>query len=250
MKLLIATPAYGGQVSTDYVGSLLNTLRYCHEERHEVGVYFVKNESLICRARNNCASYMLREEYDKMLFIDADESWSPDDIDLLLKSERTLIGGTYSKKTLPCDLNFTPLPEHDAEFFPDGARSAERYVRYTKKADANGEIEVRHLPTGFLLIDRKVLEDLRPGVPSYLAKDSQHAEETRHYDFFPAGVIGGGYESEDFFFCSQAAAAGHKPYLQTRVIVDHWGQVNYRTPRNLLWKEAPNEHERERSGAV
>ncbi len=228
MKLLIATPAFSGQLTTDYVGSLLNTLRWCAEQKIETEVYFLKNESLISRARNNCASYFLSRDHDKLLFVDADQAWLPADLSKLLSSEHTLVGGTYCKKTLPWDINFTPLPEHE-HYFPGGAKSPESFLEYAELAkDTGGEIAVRHLPTGFMLISRTVLETMRGRTPSYLAKDNQHAEEKRHWDFFPAGVLSGQYESEDWFFCSEAAAAGHPPYLNTRVIVDHLGQFNYR----------------------
>ncbi len=234
MKLLIATPAYGGLLTTDYAGSLLNSLRYCQEQRISAEVYFVKNESLISRARNNCASHFLKGDYDKLLFVDADQGWSAADLNRLLNSERTLIGGTYPKKTFPCDLNFTPLCEHEEKYFPGRVRSAEAFSKYAEaESDKRGEVKVRHLPTGFMLIDRSVLTDLQDGCPTYLAKDNQHSEEVRHWDFFPAGVINGSYESEDFFFCSQAAAADHAPYLNTRVIVDHVGSYCFRLPQAL-----------------
>lgn len=233
MRLLIATPAFGGNLTTDYVGSLLNTLSAVKQNGTNVSieVYFLKHESLISRGRNNCASYALKGGFDKMLFIDADQAWSPADFFALLNSERTLVGGTYCKKTLPWDLNFTPLAEHSEKFFPDGVKNVTRYSGYIKEtADANGEVEVRCLPTGFLLVDRKVLNSLEKGCPSYQTRDHQHAEVTEHRDYFPSGVINGAYESEDFFFCLQAREAGHIPYLNTRVIVDHLGQLNYRIP--------------------
>jgi hypothetical protein len=234
MKLLIATPAYGGLLTTDYAGSLLNSLRYCQEQKIEASVYFVKNESLISRARNNCASYFLRGDYDKLLFIDSDQGWTTRDLGRLLSSKRTLVGGTYPKKTFPCDLNFTPLSEHDSAHFPGKIRSADGFLKYVAAvADESGEAEVMHLATGFLLIDRSVFLALQNGCPSYLARDNQHAEETRQWDFFPAGVINGSYESEDFFFCSQAATAGHPPYLNTQVIVDHIGSFNFKLPGEL-----------------
>lgn len=238
MKVLIATPAYGGMLTTDYAGSLLNTLRWLSQQGIAAELYFMKNESLISRARNACASYFLKGDCDKLLFIDADQAWHPEDVGRLLRSSRTLVGGTYPKKTLPIDLNFTPLDSHALTYFPGGQKDMERYRSYAKEADAAGEIEVRHLATGFMLIDRKVLTDLKEGVPTYLGRDNQHAEEERRYDFFPAGVVRGSYESEDWFFCSQAREAGHPPYLNVHVIVDHIGPLTYSAPRDSRPKEA------------
>lgn len=232
MKILICTPCFGGNLTSDYVGSLLNTLRYCQEARISVEVYFLKNESCIGRARNNCASYAMRGGFDKLMFIDADQAWTPEDFARLLSSKRDIVGGTYCKKTLPWDLNFTPLSEHTEAHFPDGVKSAERFRKFAEAAEEGGEIEVKHLPTGFLLVSVSVLEALKEGCPSYYAKDHQHAEVQEHWDLFPTGVLAGSYESEDFFFCSIAREAGFPAYLNTKVIVDHLGQLNYRIPNN------------------
>ncbi len=236
MRIMLCTPAYGGNLTTDYTGSLINSLNWLAQNKVQAEVYFLKNESLVSRARNNCASHFLRSDCDKLLFIDADQAWHPEDIQRLLSSKRTLVGGTYSKKILPWDLNFTPLPAHDVEFFPGKVRSPEAFLKYaTSVASAEGEAEVRHLATGFMLIDRSVLTSLKEGdVPTYLARDNHTAEEHRHWDFFPSGVTQGHYLSEDFFFCSQAKEAGHAPYLNVHVIVDHLGAgFNYSIPQSL-----------------
>ncbi len=240
MKLLLATPCFGGAIESDYDGCLLNSLRCLSDWGIEAEVFRVSNESFISRARNNCAAFFLRSDCDKLLFIDADQTWRPDELECLLRSKRTLIGGVYPKKTIPLDLNFTPLPAHGEKYFPSGAKPVEAFMRYaTECADADGEIEVQHLATGFLLIDRSVLTALQPGVPSYLTKDNQHAEEVRHWDFFPGGVLQGRFLTEDYYFCSQAREAGHPPYLNVFSQPGHIGKFNYCVPRDLRPQRGP-----------
>ena len=96
-----------------------------------------------------------------------------------------------------------------------------------------GEVAVKHIPTGFMMIDCSLLEELKPHCPSYLSPDVPGEEEKRHWDFFPSGVLNGRYETEDWFFCSIAQEYGVIPYLNTKVIVDHIGQYNYRLPREI-----------------
>ncbi len=133
------------------------------------------------------------------------------------------------------------MDEHTAKYAPDCIRKPDHFFRYADEcADPEtGEVEVKHLPTGFMLVDRSVLETLKEGSPSFLMKANESAEELRYWDMFPAGVIGGRYETEDWFFCSIAREAGHPAYLNTRVIVDHWGRFNYCLPRSVGFAAAP-----------
>ncbi len=233
MKLLIATPCFGGQVCSDYVGALLGTLKWCASQHINAELYFLKNSSSIGYARNNCAAYAMRREVDKLLFIDADQVWTDDDTAAILESKRTLIGGTYPKKDFPMRLNFNPTEEHAAIMGGNNPRDPEHFADYAKFADSNGEIEVKHVPTGFLLIDRAVLEAVAKESPTYLSKENDSAEELRYWDMFPSGVLNGRYETEDFYFCSEARAYGHPPYLNVNVVIDHIGSLTYRMPKGL-----------------
>ena len=238
MRILIATPCFHSEIFADYAGSLLNTLKYCAAQSLEAELYFLKGSSSIGSARNTCASYAMRGAFDKLFFIDADQVWSPEQAGLLLSSKRTLVGGTYCKKEHPLRLNFNPLPEHGAKY--GKLQVPENYGKWAQQeADESGEVEVRHIPTGFMLIDCSVLHALKEGCPTYLSPDTPGEEDVRHYDFFPSGVLQGRYETEDWFFCSIAKEAGHAPYLQTKVIVDHLGLYNYRLERAFTRKDNP-----------
>ena len=217
----------------DYVGSLITSLRWLASERIDVELYFLANHSHIGGARNECARYALAGGFDKLLFIDADQVWRTEDLSYLIKSDKSLIGGTYAKKTLPIDLNFTPLPEH-AHYFTNGVKSTSAFLKYSEEADSSGEVEVEHIPTGFMLIDCSVLEKLKEKTPNYLYRTSQHTEENRCWDFFPAGVTEGRFLTEDFFFCSEARAAGFPAYLNVFCVLGHIGSFNYRAERQDL----------------
>lgn len=216
MKLLIATPAFGGQLTTQYFGSALQTAHGLMEAGVSHAFYLLDNESLIPRARNKCAQYALDMGYDKILFIDADMSWTYEDVRKLLNSKHLIIGGTYPIKMYPIKLNFNHLP---------GAIESE-----------GGEVEVRHLPTGFMLIDRSVLTTLRDegGAESYTSLDAATGQVVEYHDFFPTGVKDERYLSEDWGFCELARSAGFKVYLNTKVILGHVGTHHYRVDFNQI----------------
>ena len=70
-NILIGTPAYGGQVHTDYVKSILPL----PSVGVNFNVAFVGNQSLITRARNEIFSMFVSNKtkaFSHLLFLDAD----------------------------------------------------------------------------------------------------------------------------------------------------------------------------------
>ena len=81
--------------------------------------------------------------------------------------------------------------------------------------------EIERGGTGAMLIRRHVLEKLRDVVPAYANADMRlHDENWRdagdddsvHYEFFPVGVFGREYLSEDYAFCRLAREQGFRIY--------------------------------------
>ena len=222
MKLLIATPCYGGQITANYFISMTETIYGLVADKIPHAFYTLANESLINRARNRCAQALLAGPYDTLLFIDADLRWKYSDVRALLRSERDIIGGTYPVKDHPIQLNFNPIHEQ-SENLPGRDRSPAGFSRWAGQySDSKGEVEVRHIPTGFLRINRSVFEDLKSYVPTYYEGD------TLYWDFFPTSVRDGVLESEDWGFCSLARDNGHKIHLQTKVILGHIGSYEFK----------------------
>jgi len=226
MKLLVATPAFGGFVSTGYTKSAIQTKELLLKNNINVHFYFIDNESLIQRARNQCATFALKNKYDRLLFIDADISWEPDDLVHLLNSNKAVVGGTYPTKCIPPYVNFNPLLEDIDKYFSAGFdRSFETFKKYRENcADENGEVKVMHVPTGFLQINVKVLEKLSTLVETY--RNGRDGE--MRYDFFPCRVRNGVLESEDWGFCSLCRDNGIPVYLQTKIILSHTGTYEFK----------------------
>lgn len=228
MKLLIATPAYDGLITTKFILSLLRSIEEFRAKKVMVGFYTIDSDSLITRARNKCAQFALENGVDKLMFIDADINWEHWQIEELLKSDKPVIGGTYPLKHFPIRVNFNPLLEHSDMFSKD--RTYQAFRRYAEKyADEKGEIQVRHLPTGFMLIDCSVFRKLQGKVGTYSFESAAVGKREYYHDYFPVRINGGNYETEDWGFCSQCTDAGIPIYLQTKVIVNHIGKHEYTT---------------------
>ena len=234
MKILICTPAFGGLVSTEYLLSFVSTLAGLRQDNIDFALFTIANESLISRARNKCAHVAMQgTTYDKLLFIDADIGWTYADLRHLIFSDKRIVGGTYPMKTTPIALNFNPLPQHLHYF--EKRKSVPAFNKYKKDlANPKGEVEVMHIPTGFLMIDSSVFKDLAPKVPTYTGHELSTGTTTQYHDFFPVRVKNGILESEDWAFCSIARENGIKVYFQTNIVTTHTGTFTWAVPKETL----------------
>ena len=227
MRLLIATPAFGGLVTTNYLRSMIDSVGVLYRDKIDFSVLTVANESLISRARNGCATHAMEKGFDKMMFIDADIGWKWSDLLALVNSDKLVVGGTYPLKQLPLSLNYNVFPEHSSIFPNMGIKSLAAHSQFQKHADSvTGEIAVRDMPTGFLMIDTRVLHALADKVPKYTQHTVGQPDRVM-YDFFPVRVREGIMESEDWAFCSLCRDNGIPVYLNTNIVCNHTGTYTF-----------------------
>lgn len=239
MKLLISTPCAHGVATVQYVQSLISAIARLSADGIETHVKMQGTESLINRGRNTDATYALVNGFDKILFIDSDMVFTYENIKRLLASHKEVIGGTYPLKNFPLTLNFNPL-EDQRDLFGQN-RQQDNYIEWCKKyADPEtGEAEVMHVPTGFLLVDCKVLAALTYKVPWYQNFNPDVKTVTNYYDFFPTTVVNHTLESEDWGFCRVVRENGFKVFLQTRAINGHVGSYTYGFGHHIIQGQPP-----------
>jgi hypothetical protein len=232
MKLLISTPCSQGMLYEQYVSSLLTCISRASSEGLIDGfqMHFQGKESLIHRARDRAAMFMLEGGFDKLLTIDADVVWTYEDFKRIIMSDKPIIGGVYPLKTFPVVMNFNPLPDKGAEFFSTGRGiDLDAFVKFKAKyADENGLVEVRHLATGFLCMTREVFEKLGETSDFYDCFDSSTGVTKRYMHFYESGVHEGMLESEDWSICRRAREAGFPVFFDTNVTLAHVGNWEFR----------------------
>lgn len=227
MGVMIATPCQDHQVSMNYALGLSDATVTMAMNNVYFEISRVAGSSLLPHARNSLVDMFLKSRCQRLLMVDADQGWGKDSIFRLLQSPKLIVGGITPHKRFPINFNFKPLKE-DEHYFKDLVnKSPEEFMEYAKaKADPLGLIEVEHIGTGFLMIDREVFNILKDQVGEYVAFDNN--DRVKHKEFFEMSGKTGHYKGEDWFFCELAKKNKIPLYINANVILSHLGAHEFR----------------------
>ena len=246
---VILTPCYGSVCFVNFVACLLQTIPLFNSFGIPIRVEFCRNDSLVSRARNNLiAKAMFDETATHFMFIDADITWNPVDLLRLLIANKPLVGGVYPIKNynfnnLTGDNTVNGWLEHKRKTEFNNAVSDSDYIqnrllRYNINYISNvlevknNLTQVKHLATGFMLIQRQVIEKMSKAFPSTKYTDDVgflHGEENKYaYALFDCGVEEGHYFSEDWLFCSRWTKMGGQIWIDVTVNLTHTGIEDYK----------------------
>jgi hypothetical protein len=248
-KLSILTPCFGGMCYVNYIDCLIKTLSLFRHFKFDIDVIFCKNDSLVSRARNNLiAKAMSNPKTTHMIFIDNDITWNPIDILKLVISEKPIIGGAYPLKAYKWDRINNPLAvqglidKRNNTILKDIVSEAEivqynavnynvNYLSNNLQVDGN-IAKIRHLATGFMMIQRHVIEKMFKAFPSTKFVDDINFLEPNENEFayalFDCGVEEGHYFSEDWMFCQRWGKMGGSIYLDVTINLNHTGLEDYK----------------------
>jgi hypothetical protein len=255
-KLYILTPCFASLCYVNYVDCILKTVDLFKQLNFPLVIEFCKNDSLVSRARNNLvAKAMTDPQTTHVLFIDNDITWNPFDILKLIIADKPIVGGAYPLK----NYNWDKLLDSKGEFDPSAMKSwidkknahpllgniiddksmiqynLVRYnINYLSNAlEIKGNLtKVRHLATGFMMIQRHVFEKMMTAFPSTKYVDDVNFlrgdENNYAYALFDCGVEDGHYFSEDWLFCKRWSKMGGDIWLDVSVNLMHTGIEDYK----------------------
>ena len=235
--LFVATPMYGGLCTGMYTSGIMQCVGAFGQAGYKMYYSFMMNESLITRARNSMAFDFLKSDATHLMFIDADISFNPNDIIRMVQADRDIICGVYPKK----EINWVEVeaavkrgvpPEqlhnHTGAFVVNLPHGTE-----TKTGNVNDPMEIANGGTGFMLIKRKVFEELADKVPSY-TNDMYHAVDTVREvkiikEYFATSIDEESNRllSEDYHFCKIAREAGFKVWAAPWANFGHTGTYTF-----------------------
>lgn len=222
--VLVCTPALSGDMNFQFVLSLIQLDRLCHENGIVIDYQFVAHESLIPRARNYlCDIFLHQSTHTHLLFLDADIEFHPEDIIKMIRSDVDLIGGVYPKKKINWERCSDGALGGDISHMLDyvvtplaGAGSNDVHDNLPKP--------VKYVGTGMMLIKRNVLQKIAEKDPGLI----YYANGRPYYLYFHCTIHEGEYLSEDYYFCEMWRRAGGVVYAAYWTRATHWGLMGYR----------------------
>lgn len=204
-KVMIAIPTYNENIHAKLMLDLIDILTEAHYEY----TIRVKTGSLITRIRNDFVADFLETDCTHLLFIDSDlYDIKEEMLDLLCGDTPKLCGAIYRKKQLK--------PAYNVNL----CNSIEQTLEEQKGAF----IEVKHIPTGLMIIEKSVFYQL---IVSYPERKYIEGNKIK-YNFFDAGIVKDRYLSEDYYFCELYRDIGGKVYAILDSEITHHGVMNYK----------------------
>ena len=153
LRVHVATPAYDGKVDSEFASSMLMAGQLCSLNMIEVSTAIIGNGAFIEIARNVLVKEFLESEtlknFTHFLFVDSDLQFEPRAIAGLVRSGLPVSCGAYRRRQEPVSypIRWTPMPKKK-EKEPDRLWMNGGWLRCDR------------VPTGFLCIERGVLEKM------------------------------------------------------------------------------------------
>lgn len=236
-KLFVATPMYGGMCTGMYASAVMQCVGTFGQAGIQMYYSFMMNESLITRARNSMAYDFMNSDATHLMFIDADIAFSPADIPRMVDADKDIICGIYPKKEINwVEINAAVkrgVPPQELQYHTGAFVLNLANGEKSKSGSINEPIEIANGGTGFMLIKRKVFEDLADKVPSY-TNDMYHAVDTVREvkvikEYFTTSIDEESNRllSEDYHFCKISRLAGFKVWCAPWASFSHTGTYNF-----------------------
>lgn len=242
IRLMVATPAYG-QITTDYNFSILNTMSVFRSKDIYMEVEFVEGSSLVMDARNQLVERFFASDCTHMIFIDSDISFEPEDVLTLIEhldDEKQVICGLYPKKKPNWDmLSHMTKMGAPSNVLPSqtGTLDASMFSPIDPPQPTNVPVRVEVTGSGFILISKKVFEDVRQSYPeyTYYSKESGTYEEKFAWYDTRMVVNEDGYQEhvgEDVSFCLLCRGIGIDIWCCPWVNLGHTGILQFKSEVN------------------
>jgi hypothetical protein len=222
-KIFIATPAFGYQTFVNYTNSLIKLLTSTTPDdlSYSTTIHLHSGSALISHARNDCVQHFLSGDYTKLLFIDADIGFEPNDVWRLLRRDEDIAYCPYITKSL------------------DGPKHSKFVMKFkhpdNKEVQPDGFIEALSGPTGFMMIDREAFTKLDGAYPNSNTRMSQIkngkvVEDLNYPSYFDCithetqGALG-----EDISFCKKWEEMGGTMWADTEAALTHYGTFAFQS---------------------
>ncbi len=234
-SLMVATPCYGGQVTTAYANSLLRLQTACRARAIDFEWLMLNGDALITRARADLVAHFLdRPHTTHLLFIDADIGFEPEQAFRLLDFDVDVAAAAYPAKRI----DWERVREAVAAGLPELQSTALEYVFEVEDprriAARGGFAKVRYAGTGFLMIRRAVLAALCAAHPQLRYRRTSSTSDPlgqspNRFALFDCMIdaASGVYLSEDYAFCRRWTDLGGEIWVDVESKLTHVGPMAF-----------------------
>ena len=240
IKLFIATPAFGHQVTTNYMNSVMRFVSTSHPKLQvSTAIHLQSGMALVTQARNNCVASFLKSDCTHFFFIDSDIGFEPEAVFRLLEKDEEVVLTPYAVKGFGNNYALQFIVH-----FPD---------RNNVQIGKDGFVEITAGPTGFMMIKRQAFEKLIKAYPDKKTVNKQlvgnkvEIMDSDWYTFFETGIDPeNGYLGEDICFCKLWTAIGGKIYADAITELTHFGGHPFKGSLSLMFKPKPVDQPKEK----
>lgn len=202
-RALIATPSYDGTVDVWYASALHQTTILGLQNEIYFHPVFMSYDALIQRSRNDLVALAIEQEFDGILWIDADMEWHPQWALDLVDSGKDVIGLPVIKKSATEEsYNIKCKPEDLV-------------------ANDEGLISVESVGTGFLYWSKEAYTHLWDNSQKYV-----HNGQDKRW-IFEVKIQDGDIISEDVLTCQKLKEAGFDILIDPSKTCNHVGKLKF-----------------------
>ena len=205
-SLMIGIPAYDSKIDINSALNLIQVAGQAGKHGVQIQIAQIAGCSILPKARNTLIARFMESDCTDFLFLDTDVTFKPEDVFRLmgLATNKDVVGGVYPKKNKDTELAV------DLLYSTTGSPIIEpEYNIY----------EALHLPTGFMLIRRHVIEKMMEAYPELMYAEPH--EQLVCYALFDFQLKDQQYYGEDYIFCQRARALGFKIYVDPLLNLGH-----------------------------
>lgn len=215
MSILFCTPMFANQCWAPYFESCLRLKDALHEMNVRHDFLLTKGDSLIVRARETSVAAFMKTDYERLMFIDGDIAFHPDDVARLWNLDADVAVGAYPWK----DKNKTTVTSWVNGYEVDLNDHAQPF-------------QVDYAGTGFMMIKRDTFERLDPLCPAYDEGEVKGCHG--YFDLMYVDRADGTRNklSEDYAFCERVRRSGLGIWCEPSIRLSHWGCYGYEAGNN------------------
>jgi hypothetical protein len=231
--LVIATPAYGRQLTAVYASSILGFMEAAQKANLPVEVAVQSGDALISRARQDLVTRFLETpQATHLLFVDSDIGFSPEQVFRLLEFNVDMATGAYPFKHLNPEkiqkAHEKKGPVRRGEFWDYGVE----FENPAKVEMKNGFAKTLYSGLGFALIRKSVFQKMIQHYPElkytggFLPTDPFPQSQNRYAlfnDFIDEKT--GRYLPEDRSFCLRWTRMGGEIWVDAQSRLYHMGNM-------------------------